>query len=110
MNGQFFCWAANFEIATAMRKPNHTVSVRDIEKLRVITGWIKSDSERLVETGFGKNLGCVWFSVAGIVSQDLDLMVVTLHNKDVTVGCGQEKSGIAKAAGVELYLKTDWNL
>src|SRR5262249_4861548 len=47
---QFLGWSTRLEIAIAIWKSNHTVSIRDVQKLRSIVGWIKGDPERFFKS------------------------------------------------------------
>jgi hypothetical protein len=45
---KFLGWSARFEIAITIGKSNDAIGIRNVQKLRVVAGWIKSDPERLV--------------------------------------------------------------
>src|SRR5438132_61451 len=45
---QLLGWATCFEIAIAIVKTNYAIRIRDVQKLRIVTGRIKNDSERFV--------------------------------------------------------------
>ena len=108
--GQFFCRPARFEIAVAIGKPDYAVGVRDVQELGIITWRIKRDPKWFVQTTFCKDFSRVWLAAAFGIAQHLDLIGSTLHDKDVAVRRGQQKSRIAKAAGVQDDLKSGWNL
>jgi hypothetical protein len=40
--------SARFEIAITIWKSNDAISIRDVQKLRVVARWIKSNPERFV--------------------------------------------------------------
>ena len=42
------------QIAVPIWKPDNTVCIRGVEKLRIIAGRIKRDTERIIQAGVGK--------------------------------------------------------
>src|SRR5439155_25463219 len=113
---QLFGWPTHFEITVAIRKPDYTIGIRDVQKLGIITWRIKRDPEWFVEIALCKSLGHVRLTVALGIAQDFDLIGATLHDKDVAIRRGEKKSRIAKTAGVEVdpkagrhtKLRTGW--
>src|SRR4029077_7051647 len=99
MRREFLSRSARFEIAITIGKSNDAISIRDVQKLRVVARWIKSDSERFVQIAFCKSFSHIRFAIAVGVAQHLDLIGATLHNKDVAVRCAEQESRIAEATG-----------
>ncbi len=93
--------SARFEIAITIGKSNYAISIRDIQKLRVVAGWIKSDPERFVQIAFCKSFSHIRFAIAVGVAQHLDLIGAALYNEDVAIRCGEQESRIAKTSGVQ---------
>src|SRR6266498_2905308 len=93
MSGQLLRWSARFEIAITIGKPNHTVGISYVQELRLITGRIKGDSKRLVQTVFSKCFDEVRFPTAFGIAQRRE-----------------QKTRVAETAGVQFDLKTGWNL
>src|SRR2546423_7349593 len=93
--------SARFEIAITIRKSNHAISIRDVQKLRVVAGWIKSDPERFVQGLLCKNFGDVGLAIVVGIAQHLDLIGATLYNEDVAIRCAEQESRIAKSRGVQ---------
>src|SRR3954452_23036909 len=106
MRGQLLRWAAHFEIAIAIRKPNHAVGISYVQELRRIAGRIKGDSERLVQVVFGEDF--IGFGLAALlcIAQYPNLIRATFHDKDVAIWRSEEKARIAKTAGIKLDLET----
>src|SRR6476659_7861927 len=98
---KFLGRSARFEIASTIRKSNHTISIRDVQKLRVVARWIKSDPERFVQIAFCKSFSHIRFAVAVGVAQHLDLVGATLYNEDVAIRSAEQESRIAKTTGVQ---------
>ena len=94
---EFLSRSARFEIAITIGKSNDAISIRDVQKLRVVARWIKSDSERFVQIAFCKSFSDIRFAIAVGVAQHLDLIGATLHNKDVAVRCAEQESRIAES-------------
>jgi hypothetical protein len=101
MCGEFLRWSARFEIATTIGKANNAIGIRDVQKLRVVAGWIKSDPDRFVQPAFCKNFVHIRLAIAVRVAQHLDLIGATLYNEDVAIRCAEEESRIAKSRGVQ---------
>src|SRR5436190_4470933 len=101
--------SARFQIAITIRESNYTISIRDVQKLRVVTGWIKSDPERFVQIAFCKSFSHIRFAIAVGVAQHLDLIGATLYNKDVAVRCGEQESRIAKPGSVQFDFESRRN-
>src|SRR5437868_6202660 len=93
--------SACFEIAITIGKSNHAISIRYVQKLRVVAGWIKSDPERFVQTAVCKNFGDVGLAIAVCIAQHLDLVGATLYDEDVAVRCCEQESRVAKPSGVQ---------
>src|SRR6266498_3312161 len=110
MSGQLLRWSARFEIAITIGKPNHTVGISYVQELRLITGRIKGDSKRLVQTVFSKCFDEVRFPTAFGIAQRLDPVRSTFHDEDVAIGRREQKTRVAETAGVQSDLKTGWNL
>src|SRR6266446_2572722 len=101
--------SARFEIAITIRKSNHAISIPDVQKLRVVAGWIKSDPERFVQGLLCKNFGEVGLAIAVGIAQYLDLIGATLYNEDVAIRCGEQESRIAKSSRVQFDFEPRWN-
>src|SRR5438093_822268 len=101
--------SARFEIAITIRKSNHAISIRDVQKLRVVAWWIKSDPERFVQTAFCKNFSDVRLAVAVVIAQHLDLISATLYDEDVAIRCAEQESRIAKSSRVQFDFEPRWN-
>ncbi len=101
--------SARFEIAITIRKSNHAISIRDVQKLRVVAGWIKSDPERFVQGLLCKNFGDVGLAIAVGIAQHLDLIGATLYNEDVAIRCAEQESRIAKSSRVQFDFEPRWN-
>jgi hypothetical protein len=41
-------WSTRFEISIKVGKSNDAIGIRDVQKLRIVAGWIKGDPEWLV--------------------------------------------------------------
>ena len=93
--------SARFEIAITIWKSNHAISIRDVQELRVVAGWIKSDPERFVQIAFCKSFSHVRFAITVGIAQHLDLIGATLYDEDVAVRCGEQESRIAKSSRVQ---------
>ena len=100
---------ARFEIAITIWKSNHAISIPDVQKLRVVAGWIKSDPERFVQTAFCKNFGDIRLAIAVGIAQHLDLIGATLYNEDVAIRCAEQESRIAKSSRVQFDFEPRWN-
>src|SRR5438132_8306804 len=99
VRAQIFCWTTRLEVTVVIRKSNHAIGIRYIQKLRIVTRWIKRDAERFVQTLFCKNFGerpPKAFGVALCGAQHFDLISATLHHKDIAIRRGQQKSRITK--------------
>src|SRR5436190_1736108 len=94
--------SARFEIAITIRKSNYTIGIGDVQKLRVVTGWIKSDPERFVQIAFCKSFSHIRFAIAVDIAQHTDLIGAALYNENVAIRCGEQESRIAKNRGVTL--------
>src|SRR6478752_10644218 len=101
MRREFLSRSARFEIAITIGKSNYAIGIRDVQKLRVVAGWVKSDSERLVQIAFYKSFSHIWFAIAVGVAQHLDLIGATLHNEGVAIRCAEQESRIVKYSGVQ---------
>ena len=88
VRGQSLSWSACFEIAITIGKSNHAVGIRDVQKLWIVPGRIEGDPEWFVQIAFGKNFGHVRLTVAVTVTQHLDLVDATLHDKYVAIRRG----------------------
>src|SRR4051794_28312063 len=94
-------WSARFEIAITIRKPNDAIRIRDVQKLRVVAWWIKSNAERFVQIVFCKSLSHIRFAIAVCIAQHLDLISAAFHNENVAIRCAEQESRIAKTSGVQ---------
>src|SRR5204863_9627179 len=56
LGAEFFRWAACLDVATAIRKSNDPVGIRHIKKLRLESGGIEGDPERVVHAVISENL------------------------------------------------------
>src|SRR6185436_8068608 len=90
--------AARLEIAILIRESNHPISIRDVQKLRVVARWIKSDPERFVQTFCCKKFSDVRLAIAVAIAQHLDLIGATLYDEDVAIRCAEKESWIAKSS------------
>src|SRR6266481_7537016 len=106
MSGQLFRWPARFEIAIAIGKPNHAVSISYVQELRLIIRWIKGDSKRPVQVVFGEDFIGVGPAALLCIAQYPNLIGATFHDKDVAIWRSEEKARIAKTAGIEANLKS----
>src|SRR5436190_14058330 len=106
---EFLSRSARFEIAITIRKSNHAISIRDVQKLRVVAWRIKSDPERFVQTAFCKNFSDVGLAIAVCIAQHLDLIGATLYNEDVAIRCAEQESRVAKSSRVQFDLEPRWN-
>src|SRR5436190_1257498 len=93
--------SARFEIAITIRKSNYAIGIGDVQKLRVVAGWIKSDSERFVQIAFCKSFSHIRFAIAVGIAQHLDLIGATLYDEDVVIRCAEQESRVAKTSGVQ---------
>src|SRR6516225_905901 len=93
--------SARFEIAVAIRKTNHAIGIGDVQKLRIVTRWIKSDPERLVQISFRKSFGDIRFAIAVCIAQHLYLIRATFYHEDVSIRRAEEESRVAKATGIQ---------
>src|SRR3954469_19284513 len=75
--------------------PDDSVGVRDVEKFGIGPGRMEGESERAVQTFFGKKLRTIRFSAVTAVSDDLDLIRVTFADENIPVWRGKEKTRIA---------------
>src|SRR5262245_750064 len=101
MRRELLSGSTRLEIAILIQKPNHTIGIRDVQKLRVVARWIKGDPERFVQIAFGKSFSDIRFAIAVSIAQHLYLISATLYNEDVAIRCAQQESRIAKSAGVQ---------
>ena len=85
MSGQLLRWPARFDIAIAIRKPNHAVGISYVQELRLITGWIKGDSKRPVQVLFGEDFIGVGHAALLCIAQYSNLIRATFHDKDVAI-------------------------
>src|SRR5258708_37632966 len=106
---EFLSRSARFEIPVTIRKSNYAISIRYVQKLWVVAGWIKSDSERFVQIAFCKSFSHIRFAIAIGIAQHLDLIGATLHNKDVAIRCAEQESRIAKTTGVQFDFESRRN-
>src|SRR6266481_5148565 len=98
---EFLSRSARFEIPVTIRKSNYAISIRYVQKLRIVAGWIKSDSERFVQIAFCKSFSHIRFAIAVAIAQHLDLIGATLYDEDVAVRCAEQESRITKTRGVQ---------
>ena len=61
-DAQFFGRTTRFEVAIPIRKANDAISIRHIQKLGIIAGRIKRDSEWFVQIAFRKYFSNVRFA------------------------------------------------
>src|SRR6266487_4387399 len=101
--------SARFEIAITIQKSNHAISIRDVQKLRVVAWWIKSDPEWFVQTAFCKSFSHIRFAIAVGIAQRLDLIGSTLYNEDVAIRCAEQESRIAKSSRVQFDFEPRWD-
>src|SRR6266540_1477198 len=106
MCAQVFRRAARFQIAIAKGKPDYAIGIRNVQKLGIVTRRIKRDPEWFLQTLFCENFGHVRLSVAFGVTQHLDSLGATLHDEDVAIGRGEQKSRITKPARIPFDRKT----
>jgi hypothetical protein len=106
---KFLGRSARFEIAVTIRKSNDAIGIRDVQKLRVVTGWIKSDPERFVQTAFCKSFVHIRFAIAVGIAQHFDLIGATLYDKDVAIWRAKQESRIAKTTGVQFDFESRRN-
>jgi hypothetical protein len=85
MSGQLLRWPARFEIAIAIRKPNHAVGISYVQELRLITGRIKGDSKWPVQVVFGEDFIGVRPATLICIAQYTNLIGVTFYDKDVAI-------------------------
>jgi hypothetical protein len=78
-------WPARFEIAIAIRKPNHAVGISYVQELRLITGRIKGDSKWPVQVVFGEDFIGVWSASLLCIAQYTNLISATFYDKDVSI-------------------------
>src|SRR5207237_7735004 len=100
MRAQIFRWSASFEIASAIRKPNHAVGISYVEELRLITGWIKGDSKWPVQAVFGKDFIGVRPAALLCISQYPNLFRATYHDKEVSVRRSEEKARVSETISI----------
>src|SRR5438552_10919453 len=101
-DAQFFGRTTRFEVAIPIRKANDAISIRHIQKLGIIAGRIKRDSEWFVQIAFRKYFSNVRFAGVLLIVQHFDLIGAALGNEDVSVRRSEKKSRIAKPAGVRI--------
>jgi hypothetical protein len=106
---QFLGWSTRLEIAITIRKSNHTIGIRDVQKLRVLAQRIKGDPERFVQIAFCKCFSDIRFVIAVSIAQHLYLIGATLYNEDVAIRCAEQESRIAKSAGVQFDFESRRN-
>jgi hypothetical protein len=109
VSSQLLRWSARFEIAIAIRKSNHAVGIGDVQEFRLVTWRIKSDSKRLVQIPFGEDFIGVGPAALLCIAQYPNLIGATFHDKDVAIGRGEQKTRVAKTAGVQVDLETRGN-
>src|ERR1043166_1994950 len=107
---ELLCWSTRFEIAVTIRKSNHPICVRDVQKLRCVTGWIKGHSEWFVQIVLRKNSGNVGFAIAVRVAQYLYLIRATFYDENVAIRCAEEESRITKTTGIQFDFEPGRNL
>src|SRR5437867_9495198 len=93
--------SARFEIVITIWKSNDAISIRDVQKLRVVAWWIKSDPKRFVQTAFCKSFSHIRFAIAVGIAQHLDLIGATLYYENVAIRCAEQESRIAKSSRVQ---------
>lgn len=89
MSGQLLRWPARFDIAIAIRKPNHAVRISYVQELRLIIGRIKGDSKWPVQVVFGEDFIGVGPATLLCIAQYTNLIGVTFHDKDVAIWRGE---------------------
>src|SRR5262245_11029195 len=107
---KFLGRSARFEIAIAVRKSNHPISIRNVQKMWIVARWIKSDSERFVQIVFCKSLRHIRLSVGVGIAQHFYLIGTTLYNEDVAIRRGEQKARVAKSAGIQFDFETRRNV
>src|SRR6478609_4996058 len=106
---QLLGWTMRFEIAITIWKSNDPIGIRDVQKLRVVAGRIKSDPERFIKISLCKSFSDVGLATAVAIAKHLDLIGATLHNEDVTVRRAEKESRIAKTSGVQFDFESRRN-
>src|SRR4030095_17191035 len=100
MSSQLLRWSARFEIAVAIRKPNHAVGSSYVQEVRLAARRIKGDPKGLVQVVLGENFIGVGRAAFLCIAQYPNLIGATFHDKDVAVWRGEQKTRIAATAGV----------
>src|SRR4030095_13207779 len=103
---EFPSWSLRFEIAITIRKSNDPIGVRDVQKLRVVAGRIKSDPERFVKIALCKGFSHIRFPIAVSIAEHLDLIGQMLYNEKVAVRWGKQESRIAKSSRVQFNFES----
>src|SRR5262245_59086711 len=106
---EFLGWSTRFEIAVTIWKPNDAIGVRNVQKLRVVPGWIKSNTEWLVQTSFCKSFSHIRLAITVCIAQHLYLVRATLDNEDVAIRRREQETRIAKSARIQFDFKSGWN-
>src|SRR5262245_816446 len=109
MCSEFLGRSMRFEIAITIWKSNDPIGIRDVQKLRVVAGRIKSDPERFIKIARCKSFRDVRLAIAVAIAQHLDLIGATLYNEDVAVRCGKKEPRIAKTGGVQFNFESRRN-
>ena len=101
---EFLSRSARFEIAITIGKSNDAISIRAIQKLRVIARWIKSDPERFVQLAFCKSFIHVRFA-SPLVSRKTLIRLARLSTTEMSPFGAVSRNRGSKPAGVNSILK-----
>jgi len=93
------------KVSAPVREPNDRAGVADIQPLRIGTGRIESDPERLIEA-VGKDL--IRNRATGFrpATKNPDSARIAFGDQEIPVWSGDDLAGIVEATGVQLDLKT----